>query len=182
MLPLHHRALNTGRSSRQPWRRSSLPFPRHLTPGATSILVSSWQNPGWMQSLDASSEPVKRPPCPMNSSGVAISVAECGVPWLRLRERRYFEPALAWPCLPAGCFVLVIPAAHSSVGMAPDTSKVWAQEFAAATEDVKTQESFPSSDLLCSGTAVLVLCRKHRQHVRPASGEPSVGSSCRTRQ
>ena len=28
-------------------------------------------------------------------------VAECGVPWPRLEQRRYFEPVSAWPCLPA---------------------------------------------------------------------------------
>ncbi len=71
--------------------------------------------------------------------------------------------------------------AHASVGMAPATSKVWAKEFAAATtQDGHTLGSFPSSDLLCSDTAVLVLCRKHKQHARPASGEPNAGSSWRT--
>jgi hypothetical protein len=28
-------------------------------------------------------------------------VAECGVPWPRFEERRYFEPVSAWPCLSA---------------------------------------------------------------------------------
>ena len=38
------------------------------------------------------------------------SVAECGVSWPRLEERRYFDPVLAWPCLLAGATILVIPA------------------------------------------------------------------------
>ncbi|MEE9294363.1 MAG: hypothetical protein V3W34_05270 [Phycisphaerae bacterium] len=33
-------------------------------------------------------------------------------------------------------------AAGCSVGMAPDTSKVWAKEFAAATEDGRTRPDF----------------------------------------